>query len=72
MKYQCPVCKTQNQLKSNPSSTLAPTGGDYEWIETEVIEECEPCRARLAIRLSCWLDGTPISLAAPIKVLSGG
>lgn len=53
----CPNCDQKTQLNAkNVGGGLPPTGGDYDWVETETEHICPLCAAKYDIRVQKSLE----------------
>jgi hypothetical protein len=53
----CPYCgRVSRWLFRNYSLSLPPTGGDYEWVETDGLTTCPHCQNDIKVRIRVDLD----------------
>jgi transcription elongation factor Elf1 len=65
----CTHCNHQKNITQVAAGALPPTGGDYEWQESEHTFNCSKCKKTFEVRLRATLDGQVISCTAlPKKV----
>lgn len=67
----CPYCNTRNSLdRGAPIGALPPTGGDYEWQESDTKYICTDCQEKFEIRVRTSLEsGELLSLISSPKPL---
>ncbi len=55
--HPCPTCHTKGSPSfSGLRISLAPTGGDYDWIETDAKAHCKHCGHSYDVRVQYDLD----------------
>ena len=53
----CPHCGHVGRWSfHNYSLSLPPTGGDYEWVETDALTSCPHCQSEIKVRIRVDLD----------------
>ncbi len=53
----CPACGfIQQPIVNNPRFGLPPTGGDYEWVETDATVNCRQCQHKFEIRIQIDIE----------------
>lgn len=53
----CPSCNAKVVLSGTHSpSSLPPTGGDYDWMETEKTFTCHACQTKIPLRVRIDLE----------------
>lgn len=58
----CPECgHIHTPILSNISWSLPPTGGDYEWVETEAQATCKNCSHRFEVRVQIDIDSNQVN-----------
>jgi hypothetical protein len=67
----CPYCNTRNSLdRGAPIGALPPTGGDYEWQESDTKHTCANCQEKFEIRVRTSLEsGELLALLSSPKPL---
>jgi len=58
----CPQCNTEETLSSASPGMAPPTGGDYDWVESDHDYSCSHCQKVFRVRLRTSLDGGEILL----------
>lgn len=63
--FLCPYCNTKTQATANAIHSLPPTGGDYQWQESDKIHQCHSCQENFSIRVR-----TEVETGALLKLLA--
>ena len=67
----CPFCGRLGRWAFQYSLSLPPTGGDYEWAETDAQTECPHCTQPITARIRVDLDGSnPRLVSSPFPTLA--
>ena len=70
----CPNCATLSTWQvENISWNLPPTGGDYDWIETDATMCCTNCQANFQARVRVDIDSSQIErlISSPMPTITG-
>ena len=67
----CPYCNSRNSLERGATiGALPPTGGDYEWQESDTKHTCSSCHKKLELRVRTSLEsGNLLALISSPKPL---
>jgi len=65
---RCPACNEQVAFLLEEDISLPPTGGDFDWCESQEVHACPACGARVELRVRVWLGDGPTEVFG-LKVL---